>query len=237
MRVNKYWMPIISIVTLLGAVFIAKAVGAWQTSGRDMIDPTQPLTSADIRGWMPLEYLMEQLDLSQDQLYDLLGLPSSTPPSTPLKDLEDVIEVSEVRDILAEYLGETLPDHEQDDHEATPTPEPVPTEAPMPTITPVPTSQDEHMPGQGQGQGEELGTGTGPTPLPPGQVLPAAEIKGRMTLREVSDQCAVPLADLYEALGLSEDVSPDVVLSDLNEQVDGFEVSVVRDAVSDLQAR
>jgi hypothetical protein len=229
MRVNKYWMPIISIVTLLGAVFIAKAVGAWQTSGRDMIDPTQPLSSADIRGWMPLEYLMEQLDLSQDQLYDLLGLPSSTPTSTPLKDLEDVIEVSEVRAILAEYLGEMLPDHEQDEHEAAPTHEPVPTE------TPVPASPDEHVPGQGQGEG--LGTGTGPTPLPPGQVLPAAEIKGRMTLREVSDQCAVPLADLYEALVLSEDISPDVVLRDLHEQVDGFEVSAVRDAVADLQAR
>lgn len=229
MRVNKYWMPIIAIVTLLGAVFAAKAVGAWQTSGRDMIDPTRPLTSADIRGWMPLEYLMERLDLAQEQLYDLLGLPASTPPSTPLKDLEDVIEVSEVRAILAEHLGETLPDHEQDEHEATPTPEPMPTEAP------TPASQDEHVPGQGQGQG--LGTGTGPTPLPPGQVLPAAEIKGRMTLREVSDQCAVPLADLYEALELPEDISADVSLRTLREQIEGFEVSVVRDVVAGLQDR
>jgi len=221
MRVNKYWMPIIAMFTLLGAVFAAKSVGAWQTSGRDMIDPTQPLSSADIRGWMPLAYLMERLDLSQDQLYDLLGLPSNTAPSTPLKDLEEVIEVSEVRAILAEHLGETLSDHEQDEHD------------PVPTETPVPASEDEHVPGQGQGQGQ--GTGAGPTPLPPGQVLPAAEIKGRMTLREISDQCAVSLSDLYEALDLSEDVSADVALRTLREQVEGFEVSVVRDAVADLQ--
>ena len=235
MRVNKYWMPIVTIVTLLGAVLTAKAVGVWQTSGRDMIDPTQPLASADIRGWMPLEYLMERLDLSQNQLYDLLGLPASTPPSTPLKDLEDVIEVSEVRAILAEHLGETLPDHEPDDHEATPTPEPVPTEIPTPLGTPMPASQDEHVPGQGQGQGQGLGTGTGPTPLPPGQVLPAADIKGRMTLREVSDQCGVPLADLYRVLELPEDISADVSLRTLSEQIDGFEVSVVRGVVADLQ--
>ncbi|MFL7808934.1 MAG: hypothetical protein AB8I80_09915 [Anaerolineae bacterium] len=47
MRVTKYVMPAVAIVTLLGAVLVAKAVGAWQTSGRDMVDPTQPLTSAD----------------------------------------------------------------------------------------------------------------------------------------------------------------------------------------------
>ena len=46
------------------------------------------------------------------------------------------------------------------------------------------------------------GTGLGPTPLPPGQVLPADQIKGRMTLREVSDQCAVPLDQLLAALNL-----------------------------------
>ena len=87
MRVTKYVMPAVAIVTLLGAVLVAKAVGAWQTSGRDMVDPTQPLTSADIRGWMPLSYLMERLDLSQAQLYEMLGLTADIPPETPLKDL------------------------------------------------------------------------------------------------------------------------------------------------------
>jgi hypothetical protein len=112
MRVSKYVMPVVAIVTLMGAVLAAKAAGVWQTSGREMVDPTQALSSADIRGWMPLSYLMEQLDLPQVQLYEMLDLPADIPPGTPLKDLEEVIEVSEVREIVAVYLGEALPGDE-----------------------------------------------------------------------------------------------------------------------------
>ena len=33
-RVNKFLMPAIALVALLGSVWIAKAAGVWQTSGR-----------------------------------------------------------------------------------------------------------------------------------------------------------------------------------------------------------
>lgn len=227
MRVTKYVMPAVAIVTLLGAVLVAKAVGAWQTSGRDMVDPTQPLTSADIRGWMPLSYLMERLDLSQAQLYEMLGLTADIPPETPLKDLEDTIEVSEVREVLAIYLGEALPDEEATpvEVEAAPT-------VPQPTATPV--SQDpeaDHIPGTGDG------TGVGPTPLPEGQVLPAAEIKGRMTLQEVSEQCLVPLDVLYSELGLPDGISAGTALKDLVAQFPELEIESVREVVASYQER
>ena len=215
MPVNKYLMPIIAIVTLLGSIITARAIGAWQTSGRDMIDPTEPLTSADIKGWMPLEYLVERLDLTQQELYALLGLPINTSPGTPLKDMEDILEVSEVRAIIAEHLGEATVENSE-------------IATPSPTATPASAgSADEHAPG----------TGTGPTPLPPGQILLAAEIKGRMTLQEISDGCGVPLETLYMELSLSKDISPNTTLKDLKEQNANFEVEAVRDVVSAYQAK
>jgi hypothetical protein len=213
--INKHLMPIVAIVTLLGAIITARAIGAWQTSGRDMIDPTVPLTSADIKGWMPLEYLMERLDLSQGELYEMLGLPANTPPGTPLKEMEDILEVSEVRAIIAVHLGETPAEHSE-------------TAAPDPAATPASAgSTDEHTPG----------TGTGPTPLPPGQVLLAAEIKGRMTLQEISDGCGVPLETLYDELHLSKDISPTTALKDIKAQIADFEVQAVRDVVSAYQSK
>jgi len=109
MRINKYLMPLTVLIALLGTVLVARAAGYWQTSGRDMIDPDQPLTSADIKGWMPLEYVSDGLGIAPETLYQLLGIPEGTPLGTPLKDLEEVIEVSEVRTIIGAYLGELTP--------------------------------------------------------------------------------------------------------------------------------
>ena len=36
-RVNKYLVPILAVVTLLGSVWVAKAAGVWQTSGRGQV--------------------------------------------------------------------------------------------------------------------------------------------------------------------------------------------------------
>jgi hypothetical protein len=68
--------------------------------------------------------------------------------------------------------------------------------------------------------------------LPAGQILPAAQIKGRMTLQEVSDQCGVPLETIYAELGLSQDVAPGTILRDLAGQIEGFEVQRVREVVA-----
>jgi hypothetical protein len=228
MRISKWVMPAVAIVTLLGAVLTARVVGAWQTSGRDMVDPTQPLSSADIRGWMPLSYLVERLGLTPDELSELLGLPPDVAPETPLKDLEEVIEVSEVREILAIYLGEAVPEEGLDRVEAEVE---VATAFPEPAATQTVTEEADHVPGSGDG------TGVGPTPLPEGQVLAAAEIKGRMTLREISEQCAVPLELLYSELGLPEGISSGIALKDLRAQVPDLEVEAVREVVAAYQGR
>jgi len=221
MRVNKYLLPIVTLVALLGTVWIARAAGYWQTSGREMIDPTKPLTSADIRGWMSIEFVSESYGIVPETLLELLGLPENTALVTPLKELEEIIEVSEVRAIVGEHLGEYAPQSET-----------VPTAAPTATALPAVTATratTEHGPGQGQGDGAEA------TPLPEGAVLSAGEIKGRMTLREVSELCGVPLEKLMDELDLPESVSADAVLRDVRTQVPDFEVSRVREVVAALQ--
>jgi hypothetical protein len=219
MRVNRFLMPIIVIVALLGTTLIAQAAGLWSTSGRDATD-LENMTSADIKGWMTLQQVMDGLNIAKEELYAVGGIPADIPAETALKDLEGIVpgfEISTLRDKLAAPANPI-----------TPTPLPEPTATPQPMSTPVHT-----QPITGTHSGD--GTGLGPTPLPPGQVLPADQIKGRMTLREVSEQCAVPLDQLLPALNLPANIDPNVAIKDLISQGTLSEVTVVKDAAAKLQ--
>ncbi len=209
MRVNPFFMPIIVIVVLLGTVFAAQAAGFWSTSGRDTTNLAQ-MTPADIKGWMTLQQVMDGLNIAQEELYALASIPASVSPTTALKDLEPLVpgfEVSTLRDALTARLGST--------GNAAPA-----------ASTVVPTQ-----------------TAIAPPPMPAAtaaattsaQVLPADQIKGKMTLKEVSDQCAIALADLMSALKLPADTDPNVLIKDLVAQGKLAEVSAVQQAVTDLQ--
>ena len=67
--------------------------------------------------------------------------------------------------------------------------------------------------------------------------LTADQIKGRMTLREVADQCAVPFDQLLAALNLPPDTDANVAIKDLISQGTLSEVTMVKDAVAKLQAK
>jgi len=242
MTVNKHFMPAIVIVILLGTVGLSRLTGDWIISGKQIYD-TGNMTATDIKGWMTLEQVAAGLSLPIDTVYQLAGIPedANVPPETALKDLEGLVEgfeVSGLRDAATAYLALETPAESPDA-----TVEPIPTPAALPTtLTPAPANQSTsavaeatatpHVP-TGSGTGD--GTGTGPTPLPPGDILPADQIKGRMTLREVADQCAVPLDALLTALDLPADQDPDTQLKSLVEQIPGFEVQMVQDAVGALQ--
>ena len=224
MRVNRFLMPVIVIVALLGTTLIAQAAGFWSTSGKDSID-LENMTSADLKGWMTLQQVMDGLNLSKEELYALGGIPLDIPAETALKDLEGVVpdfEISTLREKLAAPSNPIEP--------AAPI-EPAPQPTPQPIATATHTQSVTGTLHTGDG------TGTGPTPLPPGQILPADQIKGRMTLREVSDQCAVPLDQLLAALNLPPDTNPNFALKDLANAGQIAEVTVVKDAVAKLQAK
>ncbi len=210
MRINPFLMPILLILALLGTVFTAQALGTWSVSGRDAIDVSK-MTAADLKGWMTLEQVIDSLKISQGELYALGNIPADTPTSTALKELEQIVEVSTLRDILSARLS--LSSHETN---AAPT-QAIETTAPVPTASP-----------------EKTALHATPTPLPSGQVLSADQIKGKMTLREVSQQCAVPLDKLIAGLKLN-DANADTAIKDLVAQGKIAEVTAVQNAVGEMQ--
>lgn len=239
MRVNKYLMPAVVLVVLLGTVAIAQATGNFVTSGKGMVDLAN-LAPEDIKGWMTWQNISDGFAIPVEELYALLNVPADIPPSTAIKDMETLLEgfeTSDVREALAAYLGvpytaegEAAPSGSAE--QATAIPTPVATSA-APTVAPQPAQI--HVP-QGDGSGEPAGDGTGPTPLPSGQILSASDIKGRHTLAEIAQQCAVPLDQLYVALNLPADFDSTTQISSLTSLGLVAEVQAVRDAVAALQA-
>jgi hypothetical protein len=226
MHVNRFLMPVIVIVALLGTTFIAQAAGFWSTSGKDSID-LESMTAADIKGWMTLQQVMDGLKISKEELYAVGGIPLDIPAETALKDLEGVVPDFEISTLREQLAAPANPIEPLAPIEPTP----------QPTATPQPASTPEHTPPITGTLHSSDGTGIGPTPLPPGQLLPADQIKGRLTLREVADQCAVPFDQLLIALNLPPDTNPNVALKDLINAGTLPEVTAVKDAVAKLQAK
>jgi hypothetical protein len=227
MSANRYLLPILVILSIVGSYAAAKTNGNWSVSGKQTINTDNLSSSENVRGWMTLEQLSVGYGIEQNELYKLLGIPAEISPETALKDLEGMIpnfEVSSVRESLAIFLGEVL---EETDIQ------PFSTELPEEEVvfqeTPIPT---EHIP-QGAGSGD----GLGPTPLPPGQLLADSEIKGRQTLQEIIDGCQVNQADLLTALELPENTDLNTMIKDLIGIGKVTEIQSVRDAVATLQSK
>jgi len=225
MRVNPFLMPVILIISLLGVVFVAQAAGAWSVSGRTAVDVTK-LTPADIKGWMTLQQVIDGIGITKADLYALVNIPAEIPTSTAIKDMEKLLpgfETSTLRDALTAKFGNSAP--------AAPA-----STASQPTVQPTvpptvqPTSQPTVPPAAPT-------IHASPTPLPAGEVLPADQIKGRMSLRDVSTQCAVPLDKLLAALNLSPDTDPDSLIKDLVTQGKLAEVASIQQVVATLQQK
>ncbi len=219
MRVNPFLMPILLIVALFGTVFTAQALGLWSVSGKDVIN----WTPAGLKGWMTLQQVMDGLKLSKDDVYAAGNIPADVPPRTALKDLEKIVpgfETSVLRDALTKKLSGAAP------ASAPQTPG-----AATPVATPAATVSATHVPSSG------AGTGATPTPLPPGQFLPASQIKGSMSLKSVSQQCGVPLDKILAGLNLPPDTNPETLLKDLVAQGKIKEVTDVQQVVTTLQAK
>ena len=245
MTVNKYLMPIIAIAALIAVVLGARLTGDWIVSGKQI--PLGDMTAADIKGWMTLQNVSDGLQIPLPDLYKLAGIPegAAVPPTTAMKDLEGLVEgfeISLLREAAAAYLGgggapAQAPTPEPAPSTATPAPTQLP--ASEATATPAPTQpaapEAAATPHTPQSSGE--GTGDGPTPLPPGQVLPYDQIKGKMTLQEIADQCAVPLAKLLVALTLPANTNPATEVKSLVADGKVAEVTAVRDAVKVLQGQ
>jgi len=104
MKANRWLVPLIAIVFLLGSVWVARAMGWWQTTGTNIttLDDASP---DDIRGSSTLGDVSQTFGIPLAELRSLLGLPGDVAAETQLKELEAYNEVSVVRAKVAEYLG------------------------------------------------------------------------------------------------------------------------------------
>ena len=223
MRIHPFFMPILLIVGLLGTTFTAQALGFWTTSGRDAVDVTK-LTPADLKGWMTLQQVIDGLPISQTVLYQVGGIPSDTLPSTALKDMEAVVSVTTLREKLTAYFGGTTTSSASVQAVATPTS----VATPKPTGVAGATATAKAVTGE---------THTTPTPTPSGQVLPADQIKGKNTLKEVSQQCQVPMDKFLAGLKLDPKTDPNTAIKDLISAGKLTEVTEVQKVVATLQGK
>ena len=104
MKVNKYLLPFLAIVTLLGSVLIAQATGNWITVAKPQTTiggVTRP-DPAGIMGSMSLQYVSDTYDVPLDKLYAMIGLPPSQDPQATLKSLKSVVPTFETESVRAE---------------------------------------------------------------------------------------------------------------------------------------
>ena len=111
MKVNKYLLPVLAVVLLLGTVWVAKAAGLWATGGRDqiMLDDSGRPDPQGIKGWMTLRQVSETYGVPLEDLYALIGVPAGVSPDTALKELEALVpgfSVWQVRELVWMYREE-----------------------------------------------------------------------------------------------------------------------------------
>ncbi len=233
MRVNPLFVPVLFIAALLGTVSVAQSAGLWSTSGRTAVILEQ-LTPADVKGWMTLQQIADGFGLSQAELYALIDIPNDVPTDTALKDVEKLapgFEISALRDAL--QARQTPP--------ATPAAAPAtPTPLPPDTATPAPLAPTDAGPSEPQNAPagrDSAGVHVTPTPLPAGAVLPGSEIKGRMSLREIGELCAVPLDALLAALNVPAGADTTIPIRELVSQGQIASLSDAQQAVTALQSK
>ena len=211
MKVPIWIIPALTIALLFGSWGIGKAVGQWETSGRQQVVPGEQITVADIKGWMTIQQAADGLGLEPQEIITLLDAPDGVEigPQTQFKELEELINgfgLTTFRPVLTAYLtGSAPPAAATSSSSQTSAPA-----APDPTPTGTPT-----------------GTGT------PGSGS-TAEITGQMTLRQVADDYGLDVAVLAAEAGLPADTDPDLALKQIRDTVAGFEIQAVRDAVARL---
>jgi len=102
MKINKFLVPVIIVVALMGSIGIAKMTNSWT----DVIDVNTMSAPDQIRGWMTFEQVSNRFNIPLEELYEKTGIPKDTPPDTPIRDMEgENFDTELVREVVAEKLG------------------------------------------------------------------------------------------------------------------------------------
>ncbi len=128
MKVNRWIMPVLTLVLLVGVIGAAQAAGLWATTGRSATsagmgqgrtgggggDGSGEGSNQVVKGWMTLQEAADATGLPVGTLAGLTGAqdPAALDPATPLNQLESVVPgftMSTFRTLVAEAAGGAAP--------------------------------------------------------------------------------------------------------------------------------
>ncbi|MCR4426712.1 MAG: hypothetical protein NUW23_11110 [Firmicutes bacterium] len=226
MRLHHLAVPLIAVIAFFGVVGMGVVTGTWSTTGRAPVlaSDSQALGPDDLKGWMSLTEVAGWTRLPLEALIRELGLPEAVDTAVRMSNLEKDVpgfEVSDVREAVGRLQAQGVREGST-------------------AGTAAPSGADSvgsTTGGQGSGAGpgaESAGQGTARgaqgTGAGPESAASPSDIKGRMTLHELSRTFGIPLELLISEAGLPADVNPSLSLRQINE-AHGVETSDVRAAV------
>lgn len=100
--VNPLANIILVISIFLGGIIITKAAGIYEVTPPKITSSTK-LKAEEIKGYMTLEEISMAFKIDINELYEKLGIPTSIPKDTPLKEIKNFVpgfEVNTVRELL-----------------------------------------------------------------------------------------------------------------------------------------
>ena len=107
MRIHPFIYGVLVLSVFLGTILGFQAVGFWSVSGKltasgEAVQPSVADINS-IKGWMTLEQITTTYKVPLTEILEHFDLPSDTPASTPLKELEsDIFSVIELRAWLSD---------------------------------------------------------------------------------------------------------------------------------------
>ena len=112
MRINPIIYGVFVLIIFFGVILGFQAAGIWSTSGKVTASGEQAQPSAadvnTIKGWMTLKQISTTFNVPLVDILKAFDLPSDTPPTTALKDLEsDKFDVTALRDWLQSRMNPT----------------------------------------------------------------------------------------------------------------------------------
>jgi hypothetical protein len=92
MKINPILYGVLVLAVFMGVIFGFQGAGIWSTSGKvDVSGKSIQPSAADvntIKGWMTLEQVSNTFGAPVPEILSAFNLPTNTPASTALKDLE-----------------------------------------------------------------------------------------------------------------------------------------------------
>lgn len=238
MRLARPWVPVLGVGVIVLSVAVAMAAGAWVSTGREEIarkTVAKTLAVEDIKGWMTIREVAELYRVDEGELRRAVGIPVSVPASTPLRELEQTVEGFEVDEVRTAVSGL------QSGQPVIPAPTQAPAATGVSSKVPPPSTAGRPVQAKGRPAPTPAAT-TAPGAASAGEHAPAfvtspEEIRGTMTLNEVSSAFNFPVDQLRDKLGFPAEADPNRPLREFKSEVPGFEVELVREAVRQWLAK